>query len=169
MAVNLLVTQLYFARSELKRGLEEVSDEEARVRYKPMNSIGWMVGHLADQENRYWVRMAQQIEIYPELNELVGYGKPASTPELSEMWTAWNDITRKADQYLNTLTSERLLDYFIVKDRQLTTNIGTMLLRNIYHYWFHIGEAMAVRQMLGHKDLPQFVGEMSSAHYSETD
>ncbi len=34
-----------------------------------------------------------------------------------------------------------------------------------YHYWFHLGEAHAVRQMLGHKDLPQFVGDMSQAHY----
>ena len=34
-----------------------------------------------------------------------------------------------------------------------------------YHYWFHTGEAHAIRQMLGHQDLPQFVGEMSSALY----
>lgn len=27
-----------------------------------------------------------------------------------------------------------------------------------YHYWSHIGEASAVRQILGHPDLPQFVG-----------
>ena len=40
-----------------------------------------------------------------------------------------------------------------------------MLQRNFYHYWFHIGEAHAIRQMLGHQDLPQFVGDMSSAVY----
>jgi hypothetical protein len=38
-------------------------------------------------------------------------------------------------------------------------------MRNIYHYWFHTGEAHAVRQMLGHTDLPQFVGGMESAAY----
>jgi hypothetical protein len=32
-----------------------------------------------------------------------------------------------------------------------------------YHYWFHCGEAHAIRQMLGHTDLPQFVGDMSEA------
>ena len=40
-----------------------------------------------------------------------------------------------------------------------------MLLRNIYHYWFHMGEAHAIRQLLGHPDLPQFVGDMSEAVY----
>ena len=36
-----------------------------------------------------------------------------------------------------------------------------MLLRNVYHYWFHTGEAHAVRQSLGHQGLPEFVGDMS--------
>lgn len=39
-------------------------------------------------------------------------------------------------------------------------NIGTMLQLIIYHYWFHIGEALAIRQMLGHSDLPEFVGDI---------
>ena len=40
-----------------------------------------------------------------------------------------------------------------------------LLLRNIYHYWYHLGEAGAVRQMLGHRDLPQFVGDMAGVQY----
>ena len=34
-----------------------------------------------------------------------------------------------------------------------------------YHYWFHLGEAYAIRQLLGHPDLPEFVGDMSEALY----
>ena len=49
--------------------------------------------------------------------------------------------------------------------KPLPESIGTMLLRNTYHYWFHCGEAHAIRQMLGHPDLPQFVGDMSEALY----
>jgi hypothetical protein len=40
-----LVIQLRFARNELMRALEGVSDEEARRRFEPMNCISWMVGH----------------------------------------------------------------------------------------------------------------------------
>ena len=35
-----------------------------------------------------------------------------------------------------------------------------MLMRVIYHYWYHTGESAAVRQILGHVDLPEFVGDM---------
>jgi hypothetical protein len=34
-----------------------------------------------------------------------------------------------------------------------------------YHYWDHLGEAMAVRQLLGHPDLPTFVGDIDKAPY----
>jgi len=51
-------------------------------------------------------------------------------------------------------------------DKQSRESIGTMLYRNIYHYWFHAGEAHAVRQVLGHKNLSAFVGDMSEANYS---
>jgi hypothetical protein len=37
---------------------------------------------------------------------------------------------------------------------------GSLLQRTIYHYWYHIGENLAVRQMLGHTNLPQFVGNI---------
>ena len=48
-------------------------------------------------------------------------------------------------------------------------SIGTMLLRNTYHYWYHLGEASAIRQMLGHSGLPEFVGNMAAASYRAPD
>ena len=83
--VHPLVDQLRFARSEWVRALEGVSDEDARRRLIPMNSISWIVGHLAWQENRYWLQLAQGQDVAPHLNALVGYGKPATTPPLDEM------------------------------------------------------------------------------------
>lgn len=48
---------------------------------------------------------------------------------------------------------------------QTAEDVGTSLLRNIYHYWFHIGEAHAIRQMLGHAKIPQFVGDLAGVRY----
>lgn len=160
-----LVDQLRFARSEFVRSLDGVTDADARRRFDPMNSISWMVGHLADQENRYWVMLGRGVTLLPELNEMVGYGKPASTPPLDAMWQAWHTVTAAADLYLDTLTQDALTTHFHWRGRTWRESIGTMLLRNIYHYWFHCGEAAAVRQLLGQRDLPQFVGDMSSAVY----
>lgn len=165
MSVHPLVTQLRFARSEFARCLEGVSDEDARRRLEPMNCISWIVGHLANQEHYFWVVLAQDQVLYSGLNAQVGTGKPASAPPLDEMWDAWRAITSAADHYLDTLTPALLQTHLQGKTRLSPENIGTLLMRNIYHYWFHTGEAHAVRQMLGHKDLPQFVGGMEQAAY----
>jgi uncharacterized damage-inducible protein DinB len=165
MACHPLVTQLRFARSEFQRCLDGVSAEDAVHRFEPMNCISWIVGHLANQENVYWVLVAQGREIAPGLRELVGFGQPASTPPLDEMWAVWRIITAAADEFLDTLTTERLQVFFERRGRVVDESVGTLLMRNIYHYWFHMGEAHAIRQMLGHRDLPQFVGDMSEAIY----
>ncbi len=165
MSLHPLVTQLHFARSELMRCLEGVSEEEARKRPLPMNCISWILGHLANQEHRYWVIRAQGKSIAPTLDGLVGYGQPASTPPFDEMLSLWHTISATADSYLNTLTPEILQTHFIVNGQPFPESIGTMLMRNIYHYWFHIGEAHAIRQILGHKNLPDFVGDMTAAVY----
>ncbi len=163
-----LTVQLRFARSELVRCLTGVSAEDAIRRLPPMNSISWIVGHLADQENRYWNLLGQGRPLATGLNALVGHGRPASTPPLSEMRTAWEQVTAAADPYLDTLTSAKLEMYMSWRDRPLDESIGTMLLRVIYHYWYHIGEISAIRQLLGHQDVPEFVGDMASALYSRS-
>jgi uncharacterized damage-inducible protein DinB len=156
---------LRFARSELIRCLDGVSEADAIRRLEPMNCISWIVGHLATQEQYLWVLYAQGYAIAPDLYKQVGFGQPASTPPLEEMWAAWRAITSAADKFLDTLTTERLPTHLEREGRHLPESIGTSLYRNIYHYWFHCGEAHAIRQMLGHTDLPQFVGDMSQALY----
>ena len=160
-----LVTQLRFARSEFVRGLEGVSEADGLRRLLPMNSIGWMVGHLANQEHRYWVVWAQQRDVAPGLVERVGSGKPASTPPLGEMWAVWRAVTAAADAYLDALTPALLETHLKRDGAPVAQSVGTLLLRNLYHYWFHTGEAAAVRQMLGHPNLPDFVGDMSAVPY----
>ena len=163
--IHPIVTQLRFTRSEFVRSLEGIAEEEARRRFEPMNCISWIIGHLATQENGYWVFLGQNIKIYPDLHKLVGYGQPATTPPLEEMWDTWKAITSAADVFLDTITTDTALTRIEYKGKPRPESIGTMLYRNIYHYWFHTGEAFAIRQLLGHTDLPEFVGDMSAALY----
>ncbi len=162
---HLLVAQLRFARSELVRCLDGISAEDAVKRIGPMNCISWIVGHLAFQEMTYWVETAQKQSMAPGLNDLVGWGRPASTPPLAAMWATWREVTVAADRYLDTLTPEIMLTHFERQGKPMVENVGTRLLRNIDHYWFHTGEAHAIRQMLGHANLPDFVGDISVAAY----
>ena len=157
-----LVLQLRFTRSEFKRALEGVTDEEACRRFSPMNCISWNVGHLAWQEQRYWLWRGQDRMLLPQINELFAYGAPASLPSLSSMWEAWHTITSAADPWLDTLTVEKLQvrHSFTSGGEQYFFTFGNLMQRVIYHYWYHTGENMAIRQQLGHTDLPEFVGNI---------
>lgn len=155
-----LVRQLHFARQELGRCLQGVDEAEAQTRLGPMNSLSWIVGHLADQENHYWVRLAQGKKIHPEVREQCGYGRPPSTPQLDDMWAAWREITLAADGYLGRLRDADLDGWLRPPKNPEVEPVGVMLLRVINHYWFHIGEAYAIREQLGHTQLPEFVGDM---------
>lgn len=155
-----LVDQLRFVRSEWPRALEGVAEEDALKRLGPMNSIGWIVGHLAWQEHRYWLYRAQGRVLHPELDGLVGFGAPASTPPLSEMMATWRAVTEASDPFLDAVTPEWLLKDPMTDRKPLGTNFGSLMLRVTYHYWFHIGEILAIRQMLGHTGLPDFVGNI---------
>ena len=154
-----LVVQLRFTRGEVVRGLADVPDPDARQRLQPMNCISWMIGHLAWQEQRYWLSRAQGKILFPQLNELLACGRPASTPPVEDMWSAWRTVTEAADPWLDSLTTVSMQAPLA----EGLSSVGTFLQRTIYHYWYHLGEAMAARQMLGHTTLPDFVGDIDAA------
>jgi uncharacterized damage-inducible protein DinB len=81
------------------------------------------------------------------------------------MWSVWRTVTAAADQYLDALTVDRMGTHLLLDGQPIDESVGTMLLRVIYHYWYHTGEAAAVRQLLGHRDLPEFVGDMDAAPF----
>jgi hypothetical protein len=155
-----LVAQLRFTRAEFRRGLKGVSDDDARIRLGPMNCLAWNVGHLAWQEQRYFLTHAQDRTPFPELATAFAVGAPGTTPDLSETLAAWTAITRAADAWLDEQTSASLSVTPVRRGRPMATTFGNRLQRTIYHYWFHNGENQAIRQQLGHAKLAQFVGDI---------
>jgi uncharacterized damage-inducible protein DinB len=79
---------------------------------------------------------------------------------LQGMWSAWTAITRAADVWLATATSDTLLQHVVIDGQATPYVFGSLLQRLIYHYWYHTGENLAIRQQLGHTDLPEFVGDL---------
>ena len=158
MGLN-IINQLKFARSEFRKGFESVTELEGMRRFGTMNSIGWIIGHLAWHEQYYWLERAQSICMFPDLDKTVGFNCPASKPSIGKMIETWKLVTDVCDTYLTQLTLTDLTSVMIVNGKPLTFNIGTMLSRVIYHYWYHNGEMQAIRQMLGHTELPDFVSD----------
>jgi hypothetical protein len=157
-----LVDQFRFTRIEWLRGLQGISEEDATKHFGAMNCISWTVGHMAWHEQRSWLQRAQTKILFPQLNELFAYGAPMSTPALAEMLEDWNVVTKAADPFLDAQTSASLQGDLPVNGASVGQSIGSALRRVTYHYWYHIGETQAIRQMLGHKDLPEYVGDIEA-------
>lgn len=155
-----LIDQLRFTRSEFMRGIEGITDEDARKRLLPMNCISWNIGHLAWQEQRHFLLFGQGKLPFPDIHETFAYGAPATTPPLEEVMSAWKAITAEADPWLDQLTTATLQENPIVNGEPFHRIYGNILQGTIYHYWYHTGENLGIRQGLGHTDLPQFVGNL---------
>ncbi len=155
-----LVDQLRFTRSEFMTAVRGVSDEDARRRLLPMNCISWNIGHLAWQEQRYFLTYAQGLQPYLDIAKEFATGAPASEPPLARVLDAWRAITVAADPWLDGLTAHGLQERVVTRGKPTARVFGNLLQRVVYHYWYHTGESMAIRQQLGHGRLPQFVGNI---------
>jgi hypothetical protein len=155
-----LVEQLRFTRSEWLRALRGVGEADALRRIEPMNSIGWIVGHLAWQEQRYFLTRAQRVTPVPLLDVVAASGGPPTTPSLRDMRAAWRDVTSAADAWLGPLPAGALSEMLPPPGPKRT--LGDAIQRVTYHYWFHIGEILAIRQLLGHPHRPEFVGDLET-------
>jgi hypothetical protein len=155
-----LVDQFRFTRGEWFRGLGGVTEEDGTRHFGQMNCISWTVGHLTWHEQRTFLQRPQDKILFPKLNELFAYGAPMNTPSFTEMLETWQVITKAADPYLDSLTTELLLTDLLLNGEAVGQTRGDALRRITYHYWYHIGEIQAIRQMLGDKYLPEYVGDI---------
>jgi len=55
-----------------------------------------------------------------------------------------------------------LLGDLPLEGKSVGQSVGSALRRITYHYWYHIGETQAIRQMLGHRHLPEYVGDLET-------
>jgi hypothetical protein len=154
------VDQLRFARTEWLRGLGGLSEDDAAIRLEPMNSISWMVGHMAWHERQVWFRRARGLKVEPILDAFAT-GQPASVPSFAAMQAAWDRIVAGADPFLDGLTTADLEQRPPHDPRPNPPIIGSQVQYVTYHYWSHIGEVSAVRQILGHTELAQYVDDFS--------
>jgi len=153
-----LVDQLHFTRGEWLRALDGVPEADGLKRLEPMNSIGWIVSHLAWHEQLSFLTRLSGRTPVPAANEHGVNGQPASTPSLAHALRVWRAVTLAADPVLDELVGRDLTEWLPNAPRPRL--VGSTVQRVTYHYWFHIGEIVAIRQVLGHPNVPEFVGDI---------
>ena len=157
-----LVRYTQHVRREFERVLEDVSEADCEKRVAGMNSIAWITGHLAGQEQSYWLE-SQGTDIIADLTA-VRNGADLSQPSFSEMYRHWKTITEASNPYLEQLSDEDLRTHFSGRRFFEIENIGSLMTRVIGHYYFHIGQISAIRKILGY-DVPSFVGSQEGAYF----
>jgi uncharacterized damage-inducible protein DinB len=156
-----LILQLRFTRSEFARAVKGVTEEEAIRRPHGINAIGWAVAHLTWQEQKYFLHYGQGEMPFPEVDRRYRPGAPASTPALDDALRVWRDVTGRTDPWLDALDVAAMAAPYRKRDGSDGARIvGDLVQRVIYHYWFHLGQVVAVRRLLGHDQVPQFVGNI---------
>jgi DinB superfamily len=157
-----LVDQLRFTRAEWVRALSGVTEEDANRHFGQMNSIGWIVGHLAWHEQRtFHVRPRGELP-FPAIDKELASGAAMTTPSLKAMRSAWNKLTKESEPFLDSLTERALLKDLPRNGKPSGQRFADAVRRMTFHYWFHIGEILAIRQMIGGKRLPEYVGDLEA-------
>ena len=144
-----------FAIAEFRRGLEGLTEEEARFRPEKadgtrMNAISWIVQHIAD----HWLNVARAARDLPlERQRPPSDGTPPDYADSLAMLEAvasdlgW--VAEASDEAMSRTLRELRGE-----------SVGMFLARAVQHSWFHIGEINAVRQLLGHPEII-FVGDLA--------
>ncbi len=148
-----------FALSDFERGLEGLTDEEARTRVAKadgtqMNAISWTVGHIA----WHWLSVAAYARQKQRPSGLepfaTGPNADPSPPPLSDVLKLLDDA--KASIEWIASADDVLMS---TARREGFESVGTALMRAVLHTWFHTGEINAIRQTLGHAEI-RFVGPL---------
>ena len=143
-----------FTFSEFERGLEGLSDEDARLRMKKadgteMNAVSWSIAHIA----AHWLAVAayaRKEETPSNLMRFFGAEADPTPPlvsdalKLLEEAKASTEWIANADNGLLAETRDGL------QASATHGNVGTAIMKVALHTWSEIGEINAIRQMLGH-------------------
>ena len=127
----------------------------------PLNDLN-VLSHVAHQQHTFFVDWPQGKESDPRYRGF-GIDSPASQPPFAEAMVLWRASCDEADVWLHATTKESLQRPFT---SPLGENGGTLIVRNIFHTWCHLGEISSIRQTLGHRP-PEFV-EMYKWFYDGT-
>lgn len=140
-----------FALSEFGRGLEGLSDDDARRRLTKadgtrMNAISWTACHIAG----HWLNRPEHLQRFAS-----GSDDPTAPP-LEEARTLLTEARAVTERWLPGADDVLLAQ---TPDALGGESIGTGVIRAVLHTWFHAGEINAIRQMLGHQPI-DFVGQL---------
>lgn len=154
-----LVRLLFDAFDEFERVAEALADLDASgapaAGADRLNTGGWIVSHVAKQQDHYWNAALQELDPDPWLEEeRVGFGDAPSAPDLATAIEAFRRVRSRAIPWLRRLDASRL-DEVVSRSRGLRREqrVSDLLSRSVAHLFAHAGELSAIASLAGAPDL----------------
>jgi hypothetical protein len=150
--------------------LLDAQDEFARVvglvpvpaqvgAFERLNAGGWIVAHIAEQDDQYWGVHAQSLEPDPWLAEAhVRYGDPGSAPEYAKARAALLRSFERSRKYLEGLLDPSSdVDFNRVVRQSRDPNRGDQTIADLIslqltHIWALAGELATIASLAGAPD-----------------
>ncbi len=150
---------LFDAFDELERVAEALAGLDASgapaAGADRLNSGGWIVAHVAKQQDLYWNAELQGLERDAWLeDQRVGFGDAPSAPDLAAAIEAFRRVRSRAIPWLRRLDPARL-DEVVPRSPNMRREqrVGDLLSRSIAHLFAHAGELSAIASLAGGPDL----------------
>jgi hypothetical protein len=146
------------ARADLLRAIDGFDDARAALRVAGLNEPAWMVAHLAEQEQRYWLKAFGKPAV---VAELAGYrrARPDVVLPLSAALSAWRTVADATTGVLLGFEEGGAEAFPPERSYVPAEPIAVLCLRVFGHYYLHVGQLTAVRRTLG-MPVPTFVGKL---------
>ena len=154
-----LVHLLLDAREQFARVADAVPVPAQHGAFRRLNAGGWIVAHIAAQDDQYWNVGAQGLEPDPWLASLdVGYGSPPSAPHYGEATTALRRSNERSREYIESLRDAAQAGELERVVRRSPAGFGDQTLRDLLvrqtaHDYALAGELSAIASLAGVPDL----------------
>ena len=120
-----------------------------------LNAGGWIVAHVAKQQDHYWNAELQGLERDAWLeDQRVGFGDEPSAPDFAEALEAFRRVRSRAIPYLRGL-DPAAVGTVVRRSPSLRVDqtVGDLLARSVAHLFAHAGELSAIASLAGAPDL----------------
>ncbi len=143
------------AREAFLHVAEHVPVPAQRGAFDRLNAGGWIVAHIAEQEDQYWSVHAQHLEADPWLASAeVRYGDAASKPTYAEALAALRAALARGTPYLEGLTPTQLGT--VIRRSRIPERgdqrVQDLLLLQATHLYALAGELAAISSLAGGED-----------------
>lgn len=120
-----------------------------------LNSGGWIVAHVAKQQDLYWNAALQGLDPDAWLDgQRVGFGDAPTVSDLAAAIEAFRRMRSRAIPWLRRLDASRLDE--VVRgapSRRREQTVSDLLSRSVAHLFAHAGELTAIASLAGAPDL----------------